>query len=532
MRFPELRRPACSLPTTMNTLSFRNSFVCGNPVPGRTTKRFSSFLGSLIACVAGLCAASRVIAHPMGNFSINHYAHFTIGPGELALRYVLDMAEIPTVAERRRMNLDTSGKITETEKNAYLSSEIRELRSKLTLSVSDGSPQWMLGDEKLEFKPGAGGLDTMRLTFTLTTRLPRLQSGGRLVVYSDANFLERTGWKEIVATADPGVALLHCTASLADRSGELTNYPVDPALAPPQQTNAEFTMVAVAGDPAIAKRIDSTALRNSLAAGSTAVKYTRGARTPRDAFTQAISSRKLTSSVVLASLAIAFMFGALHALSPGHGKTMVAAYLVGARGTIRHAVFLGAVITLTHTLGVFALGLFMLMATQYVVPDRLYTPISVASGALIMCVGAGLLWQHGTRWMAERRDSAEYGDELSWDNEYATAALLPDQASASLRSLIALGITGGALPCPSALVVMLGAIALHRIAFGMALIGAFSLGLACVLTGIGILVVRISGSLQRKSSHGHLTLRLQALSAALVTLVGVCLVMRALNGQP
>jgi ABC-type nickel/cobalt efflux system permease component RcnA len=478
----------------------------------------------------------------MGNFSINHYARFMVGNGKLALRYVLDMAEIPTVTERDRMDTNGDGRISATERIAYLAATIRELRSGLKLSISDCAPPWMESDENLEFRPGAGGLNTMRLTFTLTAPLPALTSAGRHVVYRDANFSERTGWKEIVATSGNGATLVHSTAAPVDTSRELTVYPVEPGIAPPQQTEAEFTIVAA--DTALSGSSGTGAQQDAAPPFSPSGHSNGAARTPQDGFTQAISRRTLTLEVVLVSLALAFGFGAFHALSPGHGKAMVAAYLVGTRGTVRHAVFLGGVITLTHTIGVFALGLVTLIAAQYVVPERLYPALSVASGLLIMCVGMAQLRQRIAYGMAERRDrAASYAEfselseqaelsRLTWDSDEAVDAPLPEHTPVSLRSLIVLGVTGGALPCPSALVVMLGAIALHRIVFGMALIGAFSLGLASVLTGIGILVVRLKGLLNRLPSHERLTSRLPALSAALVTLVGLCLVVRALHGQP
>ena len=165
-----------------------------------------------------------------------------------------------------------------------------------------------------------------------------------------------------------------------------------------------------------------------------------------------------------------------------------------ARGTARHAIFLGGVVTLTHTLGVFALGLITLSATRYIVPERLYPVLSALSGGAIVCIGAALLRQRIGALMAQKRDAKRDGIALYDEDESAfMPPPLPENAPISLRSLVTLGITGGALPCPSALVVMLSATALHRVAFGLALITTFSLGLAVVLTGIGLLVVRARG---------------------------------------
>src|SRR5262249_12819033 len=206
---------------------------------------------------------------------------------------------------------------------------------------------------------------------------------------------------------------------------------------------------------------------------------------------------------VVTSLLIAAMLGAFHALTPGHGKTVVGAYLVGSRGTVQHAVFLGLVVTITHTLGVYLLGLGTLAASAWVVPERLYPWISVVSGLLVVVVGASLVTSrlaaaHGHQ-HHHHDHSHDHAHHHSHDHSHdhwhdhhhhghghSHSHLPPADAPITLRSLLALGVSGGLLPCPSALVVMLGAIALHRIAFGLALIVAFSVGLAGVLTGIGV----------------------------------------------
>ena len=248
----------------------------------------------------------------------------------------------------------------------------------------------------------------------------------------------------------------------------------------------------------------------------------------REAFTRSVAARQLTPSLVIAALGLAFVFGALHALSPGHGKTMVAAALAGTRGTAWHAVLLGAVVTLTHTAGVFALGLITLSAAQQAVPERLYPVLTAVSGAMIVCVGAALLAKQlrsrrNERGLPLRSEDAEEG-------EGCAVHLLPPDTKFSLRSLVVLGIGGGAVPCPSALVVMLSAMALHRIAFGLVLILAFSLGLAVVLTGIGLIVARVGAAAERLSWSPRLAARLPLVSAATILLTGIVFMVRACQG--
>ena len=480
-------------------------------------------LTALAWLLAGSCTTAR--AHPMGNFSINHYARFTCEGRRLNLRYVLDMAEIPTVAEAAVIDANRDGIISRAERANYADSMARRLNSGLTISI-DGRPAAMtLSGAAADLRPGAGGLHTLRVTFGLETPLPASPDAEWKIIYRDGNYPERTGWKEIVGTAGSGLTLRDSTAASIDSSNELSAYPSDPTIAPPQQTEARFTLRAARGPVRAPGTAALPSARGPDASSAARPLLPTGSRTPQDAFTQAISRPNLTAGVILLSLSLAFLFGALHALSPGHGKAMVAAYLVGSRGTIRHAAFLGAVITLAHTVSVYVLGLVTLVAAQYVVPERLYPVLSILSGCAIVAVGIAMLWMRIRDYLETRREA---GAEL-WDDEAPPP--LPTGAVVSWKSLIVLGITGGALPCPSALVVMLGAIALHRIAFGLALIGAFSLGLAAVLTGIGLLVVRLRHVLDRLPLHSRATASLPILSAALVTVVGIALIVRALNGQ-
>ena len=218
--------------------------------------------------------------------------------------------------------------------------------------------------------------------------------------------------------------------------------------------------------------------------------------------------------MILASLAAALFWGAAHALSPGHGKTIVTAYLVGQRGTPRHAALLGLIVTITHTIGVFALGAVTLALSQFVVPDRLYPWLNLASGVLVVGIGASVFW---ARW--RHRQAHAHGHH----HHHA-----PDPAAGpSLRSLLAVGVSGGLLPCPSALVVLLAAISLHRVAFGLVLILAFSAGLALSITGIGLVAVLARRTFRRLSFDGRLMRLLPAASALVILAAGLAMTVRA-----
>jgi ABC-type nickel/cobalt efflux system permease component RcnA len=273
-------------------------------------------------------------------------------------------------------------------------------------------------------------------------------------------------------------------------------------------------------------------------------------------WTNLIDTEELRPAFVLLAVGLSILFGASHALSPGHGKTIVAAYLVGSRGTVKHAIFLGLVVTLTHVSGVFILGVVTLYFSQYIVPDRLYPIIESASGLLIIAVGMAIfLKRYGAYQKLKFAESLAievddhdhhhqdhhhhphshkhlhdhlYGDSHSHGHGHGTHTHeIP--ADVSFKDLLLLGITGGIVPCPSAIVVLVAAIALHRIFFGLTLIVFFSFGLAAVLIGIGILMVTAKWVFDRFRQHGKAIRWLQIASPVLVILLGFAILIRGLQ---
>jgi ABC-type nickel/cobalt efflux system permease component RcnA len=234
------------------------------------------------------------------------------------------------------------------------------------------------------------------------------------------------------------------------------------------------------------------------------------------------------------ALLVAMGLGALHALEPGHGKTMVAAYLVGSRGTAWHAGVLGLVVTAAHTAGVYLLGAIVLYASRHVVPERLYPWLAVLSGLTIAALGAWLFLRHcaGTAGDAHGHGHAHgpghaHDDEHSHDHGHARGH--PVTGAVRLRELVALGVSGGIVPCPGALVVLLSAVALGRVALGLVLIVAFSLGLAAVLVAIGLLTVYAGRLLAGWHAGGPLVTRwLPLTSAAVITVLGLVIAARTL----
>lgn len=227
---------------------------------------------------------------------------------------------------------------------------------------------------------------------------------------------------------------------------------------------------------------------------------------------QKIIQQNLTPNLVIAGLGIGFLFGAGHALAPGHGKTMVTAYLVGSQGTPQQAILLGLVTTIAHTASIFALGLLALFASQYIVPEQLYPVLSFLSGFTICGVGFWLL-------ASRLENQSEHNHHHQHSSE----------ESITLRSLIAVGIAGGIAPCPSALILLLSAVALHKAVYGMLLISAFSLGLASVLVTLGLLAIYAYQWLERFPTIGKLQNKLSIVSAILIIATGILLSASAVN---
>ena len=468
----------------------------------------------LAVCVALGSAVAH--AHPLGNFTINRYAALRLEPRTVTVRYVVDMAEIPTFQELRVVDTNGDQTVDEREQDAYVRRMATELGRNLALGVDGRTLVLTPGGHAFETLPGAGGLPTLRLELWYSAPLGADRGA---VTFRDGNFAGRPGWQEVIADGSAGMVLSESTVPRVDRSQALRVYPEDQLQSPPQVTEARFRFSPGAAVPV------------SEPAASAARE---GAARFADRLTELVATRApLGPWLVLTSLLVATGLGALHALSPGHGKTVVGAYLVGTRGTARHAVFLGLVVTATHTLGVYALGLLTLTASAYVLPERLFPWISAVSGLVVVAVGASLAASRLQAALAPshqahphaHHDHHHEAHEHTHDHGHSHA---PPAGAVGWRSLLALGVSGGLLPCPSALVVMLGAIALGRIAFGLLLIVAFSAGLAAVLTSIGLALVYARDLFDRLPLDGRFARFAPVASALVISIAGLAIVIEAI----
>jgi ABC-type nickel/cobalt efflux system permease component RcnA len=426
----------------------------------------------LIAVAAALALPALASAHPLGNFTINRFSRVEVSGPRLYVRYVLDMAEIPTF---QAGHIDMHAYAKRIARNAHL--------------VVGGRTAKLVPERVALAHPlGAGGLHTTRLEVVLAGPILSRRVS---VAYHDNNYTNRIGWKEIVVGTDT-----------PSTSHELRAYPKN-LLQSPLDTTSVTAELAPGGGSDVVPALSSG---KSLEAPD---------RVADAGFASLVGRSHLGVLVILASLAAALFWGAAHALSPGHGKTIVTAYLVGQRGTPRHAALLGLIVTITHTIGVFALGAVTLALSQFIVPERLYPWLNLASGVLVVGIGGSVFW---ARWRHRQAHAHSHHH-----HHHA-----PDPASGpSLRSLLAVGVSGGLLPCPSALVVLLAAISLHRVAFGLVLILAFSAGLALSITGIGLVAVLARRTFRRLSFDGRLMRLLPAASALVILAAGLAMTVRA-----
>jgi ABC-type nickel/cobalt efflux system permease component RcnA len=500
---------------------------------------------TVLAVIYVLVAPLPGSTHPLGNFSISHYTAIHLEADAVELRYVIDMAEIPTFQEIQDTKIaPQSG---HPSLPGYLRQRVDGLRSGLLLELDSARLPLDVESSEVIFPPGAGGLPTLKLGIRLRAALGGASTADlHELRYRDRNFPGRAGWKEIIVTAGREVTLVNSSAPERDRSRELADYPTDLLNSPPQdvEANVIFSPAWIQGEGAVNAADDvSREGRDALLADRPRLEAGRLAPnrqlTPRSSFTEMVAAPQLRLGIVLAAMAVAVGLGAFHALEPGHGKAVVAAYLVGSRGTVWHALMLGLIVTGTHTVGVYLLGVVTLLASHYVVPDQLYPWLGATSGLIIAGLGGSLSLRryaaldhfqpHAHHHPHLHHHTHRAGVEHAHPHAHQPHRHQHPQTMVAPRDLLALGITGGIVPCPAALVVLLSALSLNRVGLGLLLIAAFSLGLAAVLIAIGILMVYAHRLMARFQGDGALLTRwLPLTSAALMTGFGLAIALQAL----
>ncbi len=478
-----------------------------------------------------LATGSLLSAHPLGNFSINQFSRIEVAKSEIKIYQVLDIAEIPTFQALSTIDVDKNGTLSDAELKDYLSSLSLDYISKLSLSINQNPLSLSITDKNISLMSGDGGLSTLRLEWDLISPLTEEQSTGK-VSFLNNNYEDRIGWREMIVNSTAGVNVYDSSVYSSTLSDELRTYPEDLLTAPLAERSAQFSITS------------GTIPENTAALSGRDGRPATAVQTDRLA--ELISVREITPMVALFGLFIAMGLGAAHAMSPGHGKTVVGAYLVGSKGTAKHAVFLGLTVTITHTLGVFALGLITLFASNYILPERIMPFLGFVSGLLVFFIGISLFkdrlfsllgWNKEVHDHHQHHEHHEHdGGEPHSHDGGAThthggsthSHALPDEIT--WRSLLALGISGGLLPCPSALVLMLAAISLGRVGYGLVLTIAFSVGLAATLTIVGLIFLNIRNFFGRTALANNRVFQvLPVFSAFVVAFVGAVICYNAIG---
>lgn len=455
----------------------------------------------------GALCALPASAHPLGNFTINHLAKVRLQARGLSVRYVVDMAEIPTFQVMAQRGIAA----IEPERTAGLAAwggdeaalvihGLRITADGINLKLSARTP-------RVVTRPGAGGLPTLYFVDDVSAQYPNGRAP-RAITIVDDNYAERIGWKDIVV------------APQTEPTHELRSYP-SALLGSPrsiQQVSVKFgtdgRVIAVSGlaTPVLAPAGSSSQTRSNLLSDLLA----RG-----------------SSSVALVALTllVAAGLGALHALEPGHGKTLLAVSLVGARATVKQAFVLATALTMAHTAGVIALGIALLAFARFIVPEMVYPWIALGSGACVAMLGASALARQ-VRQMRGATHAHGHAQGRAHDGAHAHGHTheplpLPPGAPLSFRNVVLVAMSGNIAPCPAALVVLLTALSLHRVGYGMLVVIAFSIGLAAVLTGLGIAVVRGAAWLGERRSFERVVRYGPLATACIICTIGIVMLAQA-----
>jgi nickel/cobalt transporter (NicO) family protein len=487
-------------------------------------RRLTARAGVLAAVLLGLLLlpAGAAAAHPLGNFTVNRAGGIRVQPDRVLVDYVVDMAEIPAFQTRQTVDADADGEVSGAEAASWRQLQCRRVAAKVSAEV-DGRPlRFAVAGSRLAFPPGQGGLVTLRLECDLAADAA-VGGGSHTLRYRDGNADGRIGWREVTAAADR-TTLEAADVPARSPSARLTAYPEDLLRSPLGQDRA--TVRYRRGGPALRGE------PGPAGGGGRPVGVDRATA----AFTALVARQQLTIGFALLAVALAAVLGAAHALAPGHGKTVMAAYLVGMRGSVRQAAVVGATVTATHTAGVLVLGA-VLGASQVLAPERVYPWLGLASGLLLAGVGATLLGRalrgarHAHPHAPPADQPAEPGHRHGGDDHAPDGPGLgahgggpadhehphspghhhgpgrhhgPSSGAPTgvmrTRSLVALGFAGGLVPSPSAIVVLLGAIALGHAWFGVLLVVAYGAGMAATLTGLGLLLLRARRTVDRRAA--------------------------------
>ena len=471
---------------------------------GAEVFRSSALAGSVLVAFAG--GFGRVEAHPLGNFTINHLAQLQPSPGRLRVHYVLDIAEIPTF-----QIMHAAGPWTGKAESDWRDAEAAVVANGLSIRANGVLLPLRIYATASHTRPGAGGLPILYWTGDYTAPLPaRAAISVHDSVYGD----RRIGWKDIIL---PG---------LVDPTDQLRSYPNALIGSPRQNDFATFDLlsggriarVRVSGN-GVSGWGSTSIVRSSLLSDL----FSRGGQTP---------------AWILLTIFAAFGLGALHGLEPGHGKALLTFTLVGARASFSQAAILAGALTFAHTIAVLLLGLILFFLADFAT-ESLFSWITLISGIAVAVIGARGLSSAISRAARQRVHARAHKDGLQHHHHYEHAPenahphshAIPGSGPLHFPSAVIAAMSGGIAPCPAAIVVLLTALRLHRVGYGLFLIVVFSLGLAAILTGLGIAVVHGAAWLQRRSGFDRLAQAAPFLTSTIIAVIGSIMVGQALVQQ-
>jgi len=539
-----------------------------------------SLLGAIgVATTVG--GAPQASAHPLGNATVNHYDGLELFTDHIADTAVVDVAEIPTLQRLPLIDTNGDGTISPAEAAAYADAQCRTLAATVVLTVGTDRAPLSVTTATYGQLPGAAGLQVGRLECHLSAPAA-LSRPSTVAVDDEFDSAGIGGWHEITATGN-GVTLRNSPVPAASISDQLRRYPNDLLSSPLDVRTAQIATTPGAG----------TSTYAIVAGVPGADVVIRALNDLSTAFNNLVGAQQMSLGVALLAVLLSVLLGAGHAFLPGHGKTIMAAYLVGKRGRLRDVVTVGATVTITHTGGVLVLGV-LLSASAALAPTAVEQVLAIISGLVVAGVGVGLFVSALRRRRTgdplssldlaaavPRRTVVAFsgGHAGSPDSvpalDLPAVAALPGHAEHDDHGpvagppnshsqghghghghghgnghghghghepgfgrggLIGLGVAGGLVPSPSALLVLLAAIALGRTVLGIVLVLGYGLGMALALTLAGLLLVRLQGRittiLNRRgvARFSALLAYLPFLTACLVIIVGAGLVLRALSG--
>ena len=448
--------------------------------------------------LGGVFPSRTALGHPAGISSINRYLGVECGEhGRLTIKYWLDFAELPAYAELEALDVNRDDTVSPTEQQQYLARRLPPLVAAWTIAIDDQRAEAHVTGSRLEVYEGERGLSALRIAADVEVERPASAdaSAPELRVFvRDPAFADRPGWRELAAD-DSADAIV--VSGPTEHSKDALSYANPRREAAPRVDRAEFTFRLVHGGvarPASPERGPIVNVDPRLARLASALKDKSG-----------------SPAFVAFAIALAALLGAAHALSPGHGKVLAAATLVGHRARPTNAVVFGMSVAASHTIVVLLLGAFAIAIEHTIGSDRVVRGLELA--AAVSVAGLGLV-QLTSRWKALTTDSDGF-------HSHATASL------GDRGSLAAIGASSGLAPCPTALAVWLSAVALHRAALGLVLVAAFSLGVATTLTTVGLAVVLARRVMGRAAPPSILVRILPVVSSACVAVIGILLCVSA-----